>query len=165
MACTAGLVFVGAGLATNGAIFAALSAGQVVWADILHNNPHRSHENTLTMLVLSPLYGAAGVLFLTLLSTLAAGVLAAITGALRRCVPFWATVAMAVPCGAVSYVQARWWGFEEFPVALPDLPRLVAPLAVAQLPALLCCWVLLRRFVRRQSAAAPASTSLEANSA
>ena len=143
------LVFLFLGFAIDAACFGVWSAANVIWIDFLHTNPNRTQANALTMLALSPVYGAVGAIGLCTLP-LIVGAVGAKLGSLRSGrVPFWVLMVLLPACGLACAVQGRWLfdPYEGGPT--PSMWDMAIRMSVVQVPALLGCWLWTRRS-RRQ---------------
>ena len=139
------VVFLLLGFTIDAACFGLWSAANVVWVDFLHTNPNRSQANALTMLALSPIYGAVGAFGLNALP-LIVGAIGAKLGSLRSGqVPFWVLVALLPACGLAFAIQGQWLfdSYEDGPQ--PSVWNVAAQMCVLQIPTLLGCWLWTRR--------------------
>ena len=144
------LVFLLLGFAIDAAYFGVWSAANVVWVDFLHTNPNRTQANALTMLALSPVYGAVGAIGLCLLPLIVGAIGAKLASLRSGRVPFWVLVVLLPACGLAFSVQGRWLfdSYDDGPP--PSMWDMAIRMSVVQIPALLGCWLWTRRS-RRQA--------------
>lgn len=115
--------------------------------------------SALALLVLVPPFGLWATALVASGALAIGAVLAATAAALLRWVPFWAFLAMAVPCLAVSHLQftwainTTWWG----PPTYWTEPKSPGFLPLWVLPPLFGAWLLLRRALPPHAAPARAS--------
>ena len=135
------MLFLGLGFTIEATCFALWSAANVVWVDFLHTNPNRTHANALTMLALSPVYGAFGAISMNALALIIGAIGAKLASLRSGRVPFWFLVLLVPLCGLASSIQTRWFfaSFEDGPQ--PPLWNMATRTCVLQVPSLLICWL------------------------
>jgi hypothetical protein len=151
------LVFFLGGLAVSTILFSGMLAWDVVWADLLHDNPNRSKNQALTLLRLSPLEGLIFTFLGSSSANLTAGASAELAFRLYGRVPICWLLGSVPLCALATVVQVH--SFTASAEEPASLSRQMMLFSAYHLPGLLGCW----SFSRRRSERSPPRRPDEAN--